>query len=420
MASTLAEKIIGLHVKHGVAGGELVLTNVDKAALQDTTGPLAVRQFNAMGFKKVKNPKNCFIFLDHCAPCPTKEQANDHITLRSFADKYGVRIHQVGEGVIHQLLMERYLSPGDIAVGSDSHTCMGGALGCFATGMGSTDVAVAFGLGKTWLRVPESIKFNLEGRLSKGVYPKDVILYLIGILGADGATYKSMEFSGSLTSKMGVEDRAVLSNMAVEAGAKCGIFPSDINTKKYLKEMKREEDFIELQPDDGAVYEKTFTIDVSKLEPMVALPHKVDNVRPISHKDCKGLKIQQVFLGSCTNGRLEDLKIAAGILKGKTVHPDVRLIVVPASRKIFLDAMKTGVLKTLIEAGAAVQNPGCGPCLGIHQGVLGDNEICVATSNRNFKGRMGNPNSGIVLASPATAAASALSGILSDPREVLK
>lgn len=419
MPSTLAEKIIGMRVRHDVKPGELVLTSVDKAAMQDTTGPLAVKQFNAMGFKKVKNPENCFIFLDHCSPCPTKEQANDHITLRDFAGKYGVRIHQIGEGVIHQLLLERYLSPGDIAVGSDSHTCMGGALGCFATGMGSTDVAVAFALGKTWLRVPEAIKFNLNGKLQKGVYSKDIILYIIGLIRSDGATYKSMEFSGSLVGKMDLEDRAVLSNMAVEAGAKCGLFPSDINTKKYLSEMKRGRVFVEIQPDDGAEYERTINIDVSKLEPMVSLPHTVDNVRPISHKDCKGIKVNQVFLGSCTNGRLRDLETAAKILKGKTIHKDVRLIVVPASRKIFLDAMKKGVLKTLVEAGAAVQNPGCGPCLGVHQGVLGDHEICVSTSNRNFKGRMGNPNSGVILASPATAVASALTGILMDPREVL-
>ncbi|MDD5111254.1 MAG: 3-isopropylmalate dehydratase large subunit [Candidatus Altiarchaeota archaeon] len=418
MPANLSEKMIGRHVKHAVSSGDLVLTGVDKAALQDTTGPLAVRQFNAMGFAKVKDPEKRYIFLDHCAPCPTKEQANDHITLRDFAARYKVRIHQVGEGVIHQLLMERYLSPGDIAVGSDSHTCMGGALGCFATGMGSTDVAVAFALGRTWLRVPESIRFELDGKLKRGVYPKDVILHIIGLLGADGATYKSMEFSGEFTAGMDVEDRAVLSNMAVEAGAKCGLFPSDMKTKAYLKAMGREKDFIEILPDDGADYERTVNIDVSRLEPMVSLPHTVDNVRPVSHKDCWGMKVSQVFLGSCTNGRLRDLEIAAKILKGKQVDKGVRLIVVPASRKVLLDAMGKGVLKTLIEAGAAVQNPGCGPCLGVHQGILGDNEICVATSNRNFKGRMGNPNSGIVLASPATAAASALRGVLTDPREV--
>jgi 3-isopropylmalate/(R)-2-methylmalate dehydratase large subunit len=419
MPSTLAEKIIGMHAGRNVAPGELVLTEVDKTALQDTTGPLAVRQFNMLGIGRVKKPDDCFIFLDHCAPCPTKEQANDHVTLREFALKHGVRIHQIGEGVIHQLLLERYLKPGDIAVGSDSHTCMGGALGCFATGMGSTDVAVAMALGKTWLRVPESIRFRLSGRLKKGVYPKDVILYIIGIVGADGATYKSMEFTGRATEKMTVEDRAVLANMAVEAGAKCGLFPSDRNTKKFLSSMKRAGDFVELKPDEGAEYEKTVTLDVSHLEPMVSLPHTVDNTRPISHKDCRDIRVSQVFLGSCTNGRLQDLEVAAGILKGKSVSKDVRLIVVPASRRVLLEAIKKGVLKTLVEAGASVQNPGCGPCLGIHQGVLGDNEICVATSNRNFKGRMGNPNAGVILASPATAAASSLTGVLTDPREVL-
>jgi 3-isopropylmalate/(R)-2-methylmalate dehydratase large subunit len=419
MTATLAEKIIAMHVKHPVKAGELVLVSVDKAAMQDTTGPLTVRQFNAMGFKKVKNPENCHIFLDHCAPCPTKEQANDHITLRQFGDQYGVKVHQVGEGVIHQLLMERYLKPGEIAVGSDSHTCMGGCLSCFATGMGSTDVAVAFALGKTWLRVPESIKFNLKGSLKKGVYPKDIILHVIGLLGSDGATYKSMEFTGDFVEKMDVEDRSVLSNMSVEAGAKCGLFPSDKKTREYLKAMKREKDYLHLKPDEGADYEKSINIDVSKLGPMVALPHTVDNVVSITNGKCKGMKVSQIFLGSCTNGRLRDLEIAARILKGKKVHKNARLIVVPASRKVYLDAIAKGILQTLVEAGAAVQNPGCGPCLGIHQGALGDNEICVSTSNRNFKGRMGNPNSGIVLASPATAAASALKGVLSDPREVI-
>ncbi|MBM3309021.1 MAG: 3-isopropylmalate dehydratase large subunit [Candidatus Altiarchaeales archaeon] len=419
MAATLAEKIVGLHAKRRVKAGDFVLVSVDKAALQDTTGPLAVKQFNELGFKRVKNPKDCFIFLDHCAPCPTKEQANDHIVLRNFAGKQGVRIHEVGEGVIHQLLLERYLKPGDVVVGSDSHTCMGGALGCFATGMGSTDVAVAMALGKTWLRVPEAIDFHMTGRLKKGVHAKDVILYILGLLGSDGASYKSMEFSGSFAGNLPVEERAVMSNMAVEAGAKCGIFPSDKNTKKFLKEMDRGKDFVEIKPGCEEDYEKTLSFDVSRLEPMVALPHTVDNVKPVSDRACRNIKVDQVFLGSCTNGRLADLEIAAKILKGKKVHKNVRLIVVPASRKVYLDGMQKGILKTLVEAGAAVQNPGCGPCLGIHQGALGDNEVCVATSNRNFKGRMGNPKSEIILASPATAAASALKGVLTDPREVL-
>jgi len=418
--ASLAERILGGHVGRDVKAGEFVLVSVDAAAFQDTTGPLAVRQFKKMGFKKVFDTSRCFLFLDHCAPSPTREQANDHKLLRGFAGETGARIHKIGEGVIHQLLLERYIRPGDVVVGSDSHTCMGGGLGAFATGMGSTDVAVAFGLGKTWMRVPETIKFDLSGDFEKGVYAKDMILKIIGDISADGATYKSMEFGGKAVEGMPVSDRATVANMAVEAGAKTGLFPSDDMTLQYLKEQGREKDFTEVKPDGDAEYEKTLEYDLSSISPMVAFPHTVDNVREIDHPDCRDLKVDQVFLGSCTNARLEDLHIAAEILGGNKVHESVRLIVVPASRKVYLDAMADGTLATLVEAGAAIQNPGCGPCLGIHQGVLGDGEVCVATSNRNFKGRMGNPDAFVYLASPATAAASALTGKLTDPREVVK
>ncbi|MFH1788954.1 MAG: 3-isopropylmalate dehydratase large subunit [Candidatus Altiarchaeota archaeon] len=418
--ATLAEKILGDHIGRSVGAGEFVLTSVDAAAFQDTTGPLAVHQFRKMGFKKVFDPEKCFLFLDHCAPCPTKEQANDHKLLREFAGQTGARIHQIGEGVIHQLLMERYIKPGDVVVGSDSHTCMGGALGAFATGMGSTDVAVAFGLGKTWMRVPETIRFNLSGSFPKGVYAKDLILKIIGDITADGATYKSMEFAGDGVDKMPLTERATVSNMAVEAGAKTGLFPADKMAKKYLKEMGRKDDFREVSPDDNAVYEKTFDYELSGIAPMVSFPHTVDNVREISHKDCADVKVDQVFIGSCTNARLEDLHVAAKILSGNKVHDNVRLIVIPASRKTYVDAMADGTLAKLAQAGAAIQNPGCGPCLGIHQGALADGEVCVATSNRNFKGRMGNPNAFVYLTSPATAAATALAGKLADPKEAVK
>jgi 3-isopropylmalate/(R)-2-methylmalate dehydratase large subunit len=417
--ATIAEKIIDAHIGGDVSAGEFVLTSVDAAAFQDTTGPLAVRQFEKMGFTEVFDPTKCFLFLDHCAPCPTKEQANDHKLLREFAAKTGARIHQIGEGVIHQLLLERYIKPGDIVVGSDSHTCMGGALGAFATGMGSTDAAVAFALGKTWMRVPEAIEFKLTGKFGKGVSAKDLILNIIGDITADGATYRSMEFTGSGVEGMPVPDRATVANMAVEAGAKTGLFPSDNQTKKFLKEQGREKDFKEIKADKDAKYEKTFEYDLAKIKPMVAFPHTVDNVRPIDHADCKNVAVDQVFIGSCTNARIEDLQIAAKILGGKKVHPRVRLIVIPASQKVYLQAIENGTLESLVSAGAAVQNPGCGPCLGIHQGALADGEVCVATSNRNFKGRMGNPNAFVYLASPATAAASALAGKLADPRKVL-
>ncbi|MFH0859770.1 MAG: 3-isopropylmalate dehydratase large subunit [Candidatus Altiarchaeota archaeon] len=416
---TLSEKIIGAHVGRKVTAGEIVVTNVDITALQDTTGPLTVRKFYEMGFSSVKNPAKSFIFLDHCAPSPSKEQANDHKLLREFARKTGVRMHRIGEGVIHQILLERYVSPGEILVGSDSHTCTGGAIGAFSTGMGSTDVAVAMALGMTWLKVPDSLGFEVSGKFKKGVYPKDLILDIVGMLGADGATYKAMEFSGETIKKMEVGDRATLANMAVEAGAKTGLFPSDGNTKKFLKDNDRGKDYIELKPDSDASYEKVYKVNVDELKPVVSLPHTVDNVRPIDHEDCANISVDQVFIGSCTDGRLEDLHVAASILKDKMVADSVRLIVVPASEKVYLDAIRDGTLEILVEAGAAVQNPGCGPCLGIHQGALADGEVCVSTSNRNFKGRMGNPEASIILASPATAAASALTGKLTDPRDYL-
>lgn len=414
---TIAEKIIGAHAGTDVAAGEIAVVSVDVVALQDTTGPLSVRQFEKMGFDSVKRSEDTFLFLDHCAPTPTKEQANDHRILRDFAKKTGAIIHRVGEGVIHQILLERYVSPADIVVGSDSHTCTSGALGAFATGMGSTDVAVAMALGKTWFKVPTSIGFEISGKFANGVYPKDLILDIIGLIRADGATYKSMEFWGKTVDDMNVDDRATISNMAVEAGAKTGLFPADKMTEKFLKDNGRVQDYKEITADSDATYEKVYKINVDELKPIVSLPHTVDNVRSIDHKDVFNLKVDQVFIGSCTNGRLIDLHIAAKMLKGKTIADTVRLIVVPASEKVYLQAIGDGTLETLVEAGAAIQNPGCGPCLGIHQGILADSEVCVATSNRNFKGRMGNPDASIILASTATAAASALTGKITDPRD---
>ena len=415
MGRTLAEKIIGSHAKKDVSAGQIALVSVDVCLTQDGTGPLAIRQLQKINLEKAVNPKRTVLFLDHAAPSPRRELANDHITIRKFAQKTGACLSEVGEGVCHQIIAESYLNPGDILIGADSHTCTGGALGAFATGMGSTDVAVGIALGKTWLRVPETFKVEVKGEFQKGVYPKDLILSLIGRIGADGATYKALEFCGDAIERMSMSGRFTLSNMAVEAGAKAGLIASDEITREFLKAQGREDKFKKLEPDKDAHYEKVIQIDASELKPVVAFPHTVDNVKPIA--EARGTKIDQVFIGTCTNGRLEDLEVAARMIAGKKKHPRVRMIVVPASKAVFLDALDAGYIKTLVEFGAAIMAPGCGPCVGVHEGILGDGEVCLATMNRNFKGRMGNPEGFIYLASPATAAATAIAGEIADPRE---
>lgn len=417
MGKTLAEKILGLKAKTDLSSGDIVITPVDLAFVQDTTGPLTVREFLNNGFEKLANPAKTVLFIDHAAPSPNSQLSTDHITLRDFAQKTGCILSEAGDGVCHQLVAENIAAPGDVIVGADSHTVTAGGIGAFATGMGSSDVAVAMALGKTWFRVPETIRVVCSGKFPKHSYAKDLILHLIGLIGADGATYKALEFAGETVDNMTIGDRLTIANMAVEAGAKVGLFPSDETTRKYLKEQGREDLYQPLSADPDAVYERTVNIDVSKLEPTVSKPHTVDNTAPA--KDLKGTKIQQVAIGTCTNGRIEDFEIAASILKGKKRHPSVRLLITPASRTILKQMIKAGYAETLLDAGALILPPGCGSCLGLHQGVLGDNEACLSTANRNFKGRMGNPNSFIYLASPATAAASAITGEITDPREVL-
>ncbi len=415
MASTLAEKIIAEHVGREVEPGEIVVTGVDVTALQDGTGPLALQQLEELDMVRAVNPGKTILFMDHAAPSPRKELSNAHQVLRSFARATGAVASDINEGVCHQRLVESYASPGDILIGADSHTCTSGALAAFATGMGSTDVAIGIATGKTWIKVPETLRVVVSGGFARGVYAKDLMLHLIGEIGADGATYMALEFTGPAVERMTMSERFTLANMAVEAGGKTGLFASDDTTRAYLEEQGRGEAYRRLGPDQDADYALTMEIDLEGLEPTVSAPHTVDNTMNVAA--AAGKQVQQVFIGTCTNGRIEDLRIAASILRGRKRHPHTRLIVTPASRSVYLQAAEEGLLKDFVEAGAIVTGTGCGACVGVHGGVLGDGEVCVATQNRNFHGRMGNVKGFIYLASPATAAATAIAGEIVDPRE---
>lgn len=417
MGQTIAEKILSEHAGTTVIPGELIISNIDAVMVQDGTGPLAVNEFKKMNKTKLFNPERTILFLDHAAPSPRKELSNSHKVLRDFAKEYGAVLSEVGEGVCHQRLVENFINPGEVLLGADSHTCTSGALGAFATGVGSTDIAVVMALGKTWLKVPSTFKIVIDGEFPKGVYAKDLILHLIGLIGADGATYKALEFTGSAVKKMTMSERFTISNMAVEAGAKAGLFETDEKTYEYLKEHGRADKFKEIKADEDANYERVININLNELKPTISCPHTVDNTKTIDKMEKTA--INQVYIGTCTNGRIEDLQIAADILKGKKVNPDVRLLVAPASRKVFLEALEKGIIATLVEAGAAIVTSGCGACVGVHAGILGDGEVCLATQNRNFKGRMGNTEGFIYLSSPATAAYSAIKGYIADVREVL-
>ena len=418
MGKTISEKIISEHTGREVHAGEFVVAKVDVVMAQDGTGPLSVQELKKMGMEKVFDKENSILFIDHASPSSRKELSNSQKLLREFSKKTGAYLSDIGEGVCHQRLVEDWVNPGDLVVGADSHTCTSGALGAFSTGMGSTDIALAFALGEVWLKVPETHKFIIKGKLPEGVYSKDIILNIIGKIGADGATYKAMEFEGETIEDLSMSSRFVITNMAIEAGGKTGLIAPDEITRRYLKSRDREDKFREIKSDSDADFENVIEIDVNKLEPSVAFPHTVDNVKGISEID--DIKMDQVFIGTCTNGRLEDLRIAASILKGKKRHPDTRLIVVPSSKEVFLEALQEGLIEVFIEAGAAVESPGCGPCVGIHKGILADGERVLSTQNRNFLGRMGNPKGFIYLGSPATAAASAIEGKIADPRRYLK
>lgn len=417
MGKTIAEKIFSSHSGRDVQAGDIVICNLDFAMAQDGTAPLAIKAFDKMGKREVFGGKKLAFFIDHNAPSPNKEVSSLHSLMRDFAKKQGIRLYDAGEGVCHQLVVEQgWVAAGDLVVGADSHTCTYGALNLFSTGVGSTDLAAVMASGKLWFRVPQSIKVSFEGELSTGVYAKDIALYLAGKIGARGAVYESIEFGGEVVQNLSVEARFTICNMAVEMGAKAGLIQGDEKTKKWLSEHSKK-NFRFVEPDKDAQYKKVLEYEVSRLVPQVARPHTVDNV--VSVEEVEGISIQQAFLGTCTNGRLEDLKIAASILKNRSIHPEVRFIVAPASRKIYLEAIKEGILKTLIEAGAVLVTPGCGCCVGTHNGVPSKGENVISTANRNFKGRMGNPDAFIYLASPATVAASAVEGKIANPRRYL-
>lgn len=418
---TLAEKIIGDHTANGtVSAGEVVIVKVDYTFSHDAAGPLLIKQLSQ--FRERTQPMELdktrtMFFIDHAVPPPTKELANDQEIVRQFAMGNGLVLSDAGNGICHQVMAEDYAAPGNLIVGTDSHTCTAGGLCAFATGMGATDIAVAMRLRKTWLRVPETIRVNIDGALPKGVYAKDLILKLLSMLGTDGATYKALEFCGSTIDQLDVYGRLTLANMAVEAGAKTGLIQSDSKTKEYLQEFDRGEQWRELRADEDASYESQITVNASELEPQVALPGSPDNAKPVSK--AKGVKVNEVFIGSCTNTRIEDLRVVAQIFRNRKKAKGLKLIVTPSSQKVYLKCMNEGILATLIQAGALVTPAGCGVCFGALGGIPADNEVIFSSSNRNFPGRTGNPKASTYLGSPATAAATAINGYISDPRDFL-
>jgi 3-isopropylmalate/(R)-2-methylmalate dehydratase large subunit len=419
MGQTISEKILAKHSgQKKVYAGEFVDADIDLAMSHDNT-VLVSTIFNETGVKKVCNPDKIVVVLDHRTPANTSKTAENHKIIREFIKEQNItNFFDIGEGICHQVLPENgFVCPGMLIVGSDSHTTTYGAFGAFGTGIGATDMAAVWTKGKLWFKVPETLRFNVSGTLSRYVSAKDVILHIIGKIGADGANYKSCEFYGERIENMSIDGRMCISNQAMEMGAKVAIIPPDKKTVDYVA-SKANVKFDVVYSDKNAEYEKIYSFDITDIEPQIACPDKVDNVKPVS--DMAGTEIHQAVLGSCTNGRLEDLAVAAEILKGKTISKNVRMIIVPASRQIYLKAIEKKYIQTFLSAGATVVNPGCGPCLGLHQGVLAEGEVVISSTNRNFKGRMGAPSAEIYLGSPATVAASSLKGEITNPRDVIK
>jgi len=418
MGANLAEKILAAHSgRDKVSPGEFLNVRVDLVMANDITAPIAIREFERIGVSEVFDPERVVMVADHFVPnkdIPSAEQAK---LMRGFARGHGVKYFEVGSGGIeHVLLPEQGLVlPGDVVVGADSHTCTYGALGAFATGMGSTDIACAMATGEIWMKVPPTIKLVYHGRAKKWVSGKDLILYTIGDIGVDGALYAAMEFGGEAIDALSMDSRFTVANMAIEAGAKAGLFRVDNKTRAYLKD-RAQRPYKTYKPDEDARYQRVIEYDVSQIEPQVAFPHMPSNTRPIS--DVGEVRIDQAVIGSCTNGRIEDLQTAAEVLEWRKVHPEVRLIVIPGSQQVYLEAMRRGLIEIFIRAGAAVSTPTCGPCLGGYMGVLAEGERCISTTNRNFVGRMGSPQSEVYLSNPAIAAASAILGRIGGPEEI--
>ena len=416
----ITEKILAkASGKEAVHPGEIVDANVDMVMVHDLTGPLAVEAFKKIGVQKVWDSQKVVVILDHQVPAESIKAAELHKTMRQFAKDQKLRIYDVGRGgICHQVMPEKgHVVPGTVIVGADSHTCTYGAFGAFATGIGSTEAAAVMATGKIWLKVPEAIKINVTGKFPKYVTPKDLILSVIGKVSVEGAIYESAEFTGPTIKDMSIAGRMTLCNMAVEMGAKNGIIEPDEKTREFLKgRVKTLPNFEELKSDKDAVYRRVVDFDVSKMEPQIACPSSVDNVKPVS--EVGNVPIEQAFIGSCTNGRIEDLRIAAQILKGRRVKDGVRALVIPASQEVYKQALDEGLMEIFTDAGAIVCGSACGPCLGGHIGLLAAGETCVSTSNRNFIGRMGSTQASVYLASPATVAASAVTGKIIDPRKL--
>lgn len=390
---------------------------IDAAMIHDITGPLAIRTFREMGGERVHDPARVVMLFDHQVPADSIAAAENQAFMRGFAREQGIRNYDLREGVCHQVVLEKgHAAPGEIVIGSDSHTCMYGAVGAFATGVGSTDMGFALRFGALYFRVPETIRATVRGAFQERVGPKDLILSIVGDIGADGATYRAVEFGGEAVSGMEMPGRMTLCNMAIEMGAKVGIVPPDERTWAYLAPRRPGIAPFELASDPGAAFAETWTYDASALEPQVAVPHNVDHVVPVSK--VAGIHVDQVFIGSCTNGRFEDLAEAAEVLGGRSFSTDVRVIVIPASREEYLKALRAGLIERFVEAGALVEAPCCGPCMGGAFGLIGPGEVSLSTSNRNFRGRQGSAEGEVYLSSAATAAASAITGVITDPREV--